>query len=188
VANAFIKAQRVVTTALGMLEREITLPALVWRDAAGSFVGAANDTISIRIPSYATARTRALRGGRPITLDNLDETKVDVTLNTDVYKAVAVTDEEMTLDIADFGVQVLTPIVHAVARGVEDSLESTMTSATYETNVTLNASDPYLGIVEARKALNDSFVPMSDRFLAIGFQRRRGVPEVGSLVEVRLDG
>lgn len=167
-ANEFIKAQKVVRTILGMLEREITLPALVWRDAGGSFVGVANDTISLRVPAYTTSRTRTLRGGRPITLDNLTETKVDVTLDTDVYKAVAITDEEMTLDIVDFGTQVLTPVVHSVARGVEDSLADTISGADYETVVDLDEADPYLGIVDARLALNNANVPTGGRFLAVG--------------------
>ena len=84
-ANSFIKAEQIVRTALGLLEREIVLPRLVWLNAAGDFKGAKNDTISIRLPAYTTARTRALRGGRPITMDELEETKVDVTLDTDVY-------------------------------------------------------------------------------------------------------
>lgn len=167
-ANAFIKAEQVIRTALGMLEREITLPALVWRDAGGSFKGAKDDTISIRLPAYVNARTRALRGGRPITVDSLTETKVDLTLDTDVYKAVAITDEELTLDIVDFGVQVLTPVVHSVARGVEDSLATTLTDADYEVTVTLDENDPYLGIVDARIALNNANVPMGQRFLAVG--------------------
>lgn len=166
--NSFIKAEKVVRTALGMLEREITLPALVWRDAGGDFRGVKDDTISLRIPAYTNARSRVLRGGRPITIDNLTETKVDVTLDTDVYKAVAITDEELTLDIVDFGVQVLTPVVHAVARGIEDSLADTITGANYEVSVDLDESDPYLGIVDARIALNNANVPMGGRFLAIG--------------------
>lgn len=167
-ANEFIKAEKVVRTVLGMLEREITLPALVWRDAGGSFAGAANDTISLRVPAYTTSRTRTLRGGRPITVDSLTETKVDLTLDTDVYKAVAITDEEMTLDIVDFGVQVLIPVVHAVARGVEDSLAITITDADYETTLALAEDDPYLGIVDARIALNNANVPPGGRFLAVG--------------------
>jgi coat protein Gp5 len=166
--NVFIKAEKVVRTALGMLEREITLPALVWRDAGGSFKGASNDTISIRLPAYVNARSRVLRGGRPITLDTLAETKVDITLDTDIYKAVAVTDEEMTLDIEDFGLQVLTPIVHSVARGVEDSLGDTLVAADYEVTIPMDDADPYLALVDARTALNNARVPRGNRFLAVG--------------------
>jgi hypothetical protein len=167
-ANEFIRAETVIRTALGMLEREIVLPRLVWRDAVPSFRGAKDDTVSIRVPAFTTARTRVLRGGRPITVDNLAETKVDITLDTDVYKAVAVTDEEMTLDIADFGAQVLQPVVAAVARGVEDSLSDTMNAASYETEITLNEDDPYVSLIDARTALNKANVPMGGRFLAVG--------------------
>lgn len=167
-ANVFIKAQKVVNTALGLLEREITLPALVWRDAGGSFVGVANDTITIRIPAYANARTRVLRGGTPITMDSVDETSVNVTLDTDVYKAIAATDEEMTLDIVNFSDQILMPAVRSVARGVEDHLATTMVNATYENEVDLDDADPYKGLVDARQALNDAFVPAGQRFLAVG--------------------
>ena len=37
--STFLKAERVVATALGLLLREITLPAYVWRDAVGDFAG-----------------------------------------------------------------------------------------------------------------------------------------------------
>jgi hypothetical protein len=151
-----------------MLEREIVLPALVWRDAGGDFRGVANDTISLRVPAYVVARTRALRGGRPITIDELTETKVDVTLDTDVYKAVSITDEDLTLDIVDFGAQVLTPCVHAVARGCEDALATTIGGATYEHEVAYDPDDPFLAILAARRKLNDSFVPAGGRALACG--------------------
>jgi hypothetical protein len=168
VANEFILPAKVVFAALGLLEREITLPALVWSDAFANFQGNRNDTITLRIPAYTTARTRTLRGGAPIVIDDLDETSVDVTLNTDIYKAVGVTDAEMTLDIADFGMQVLEPATHAVARGLEDVLAAAMESATYETDVTVNPADPYPAFVEARKALSKANVPMGQRFMAVG--------------------
>src|SRR5690606_34951668 len=43
-----IKPEVVVSAALGILSREVVLPALVWRDAGGDFAGAKDDTISIR--------------------------------------------------------------------------------------------------------------------------------------------
>lgn len=174
-ANTFIKGTRVVGQALGILEREIVLPALVWRDAGGSFQGAAGDTISLRVPARTQARTRSLRGARPttsegagiITLDDLTETKVDVTLDTAVYSAVPITDEELTLDIADFGAQIAEPQVRAVAEGVENAVAAEMTGATYANTITMSG-DPYDAIVDARVALNKANVPMTERFLVIG--------------------
>jgi hypothetical protein len=176
VANSFQKATRIVNTALGLLEREIVLPALVWRDAGGDFAGAAGDTISLRVPARTQARTRTLRGTRTaasegtgiITMDELAETKVDVTLDTDVYSAVPITDEELTLDISDFGQQILLPQVRGVAEGVENAVAAEMVGATYATNLTVSGTDPYDTMVDARVAMNKANVPLTDRYLVIG--------------------
>lgn len=175
-ANTFIKGTRVVGQALGLLEREIVLPALIWRDAGGSFQGAAGDTISLRVPARTQARTRTLRGARPttsegagiISMDDLAETKVDVTLDTAVYSAVPITDEELSLDIEDFGMQIAEPQIRAVAEGVENAVAAEMTGATYATTLTLDTTFPYRTIVDARVAMNKANVPMTERYLVVG--------------------
>lgn len=175
-ANSFVKATRVAAAALGLLEREIVLPGLIWRDAGGDFAGAAGDTVTLRVPATTKARKRALRGSRPtasegdgiITMDSLSETTVDVTLDTDLYNAVAVTDEELTLDIVDFGQQVLAPQVRAIAEGAEDAVVDEMLGATYATTLSLDMTDPYKTAIDANTALNKAKVPRTDRFLVVG--------------------
>ena len=175
-ANTYLKAERIAAAALGLLEREIVLPALVWRDAGGSFRGAQGDTISIRVPARTTARTRPLRGTRPtasegegiITMDELTETKVDVTLDEAIYSAIPITDEELALDITSFGQQILAPQVRAVAEGLENKLAAQMTSADYATTLTLDTSDPYNTLVDARVQMNKDNVPMSGRTAVVG--------------------
>lgn len=166
----FIKAEKVVATALGLLLREITLPALVWRDAGGDFAGAKNDTISIRLPAYAPARTRALRSGAARTKDTIHERKVDVTLDTDVYKDIGISDEELTLDIADFGAQVLNPVLIGVAQELENQVAAEITGASYENTIAHNTStdDPYETAVAARAYLNNAYVPMAGRVIVAG--------------------
>jgi hypothetical protein len=167
----FIKAEKVVRTALGLLLREITLPAYVWRDAVGDFTGAKNDTISIRLPAFAPARTRSLRSGTPLTIDELFERKVDVTLDKDVYKRVNIDDETLTLDIEDFGVQVLNPIMVGVGEGLEQQLADEVTGATYENTISFveSTDDPYSDVaVAARKFLNGASVPFAGRVIAAG--------------------
>jgi len=168
VANSFIKAEQVISQMLGVLERETVLANLVWKDPIPSFVGAKNDTVSIRLPAYTSARTRVMRSGTAITVDELDETKVDVTLDTHVYKAIGVTDEEMTLDIVDFGQQITAPAMNSVVRKVDDTLADEMSGATYEVEEIVDEEDPYPAIVRARIALNNASVPASGRALAIG--------------------
>ncbi len=175
-ANTYLKAERIAAAALGLLEREIVLPALVWRDAGGSFRGAAGDTISIRVPARTTARTRPLRGTRPtasegegiITMDELTETKVDVTLDEAIYSAIPITDEELALDISSFGQQILAPQVRAVAEGLENKVAAQMIDADYATELTLDMDDPYNTLVDARVQLNKDNIPMSGRTAVVG--------------------
>src|SRR5690349_12712841 len=95
---------------LGVLERDSVLAQFTWRDLqADRFKGAKNDTVTLKVPAYTTARTRTMRSTTAIILDDLTETSVDVKLDTHVYKALRVTDEEMTLDIVNFGEQVTAP-------------------------------------------------------------------------------
>lgn len=178
-ANTFVKAQKITATALGLLQREIVLPQLVWMDAttASDWVGNAGDTVSIRVPARTTARTRALRQARGtasegegiITMDNLVETKVDVTLDQAIYSAVPTTDEEETLDIVSYGAQILTPMVRAVAEGAENKIAKVMQNATYATTISsISASNTFEKMVDARQALNEANVPMTERYVVLG--------------------
>jgi len=198
VANSFIKPERIAAQALGLLEREIVLPALMWRNAGGDFAGAAGDTITIRVPARTTARTRVLRGARAyntsvtsadgttdtnvagagiITMDELTETSVDVTLDTDVYNAIPITDEELTLDITDFGRQIAEPQVRAIAEGVENAVVAEMTGAPFHPDHQLyfdpeatatTGVGPYDALVDARVLLNKANVPRNERYLVVG--------------------
>lgn len=168
--STFIKATKVAGQVLGALERELMLAARVWRDADADFTGAKDDTVSIRVPAYAAGRTRNVRNGGTITVDDLTETKVDVVLATDAYKAVKISDAAMSLDITDFGQQVSGPVVRAVARKVEDVVATAITTATYPASrqIELNTAKPYSTVVAARKLLNDAKVPFGGRSLMVG--------------------
>lgn len=172
-ANTFIKPTVVNRTAIGLLLREVVLPHIVWTNGIGDFAGAYQDTITIRIPARATARKRALRGtggARTITLDTLTEDSIAVQLTDDVYSAVPVTDEELTLDITDFGVQILAPQVRAVVEQLENDIAAMIQGASYETTVHAGtaAGDTWIAYVRARKALNMADVPMAGRTLVGG--------------------
>ena len=167
-ANNFIKAERVVRTALGLLERQVTLPRLVWRDAAGDFRGAKNDTITIRLPAYSEANSRALRSGANRSKTTLTEVPVNVSLDTNLYNVVDILDEELTLDIENFDRQITLPVISGIARGIENQLVTEMSGATYQHTQTIDPDAPHVAIAAARRDLNDSNVPMDGRALAVG--------------------
>jgi hypothetical protein len=169
--NEFVKSEQFAALTLGMLERELILPRLIWLNGFGDFAGAKDDTISIRVPGRLTARTRQLRAtgsDRNIIMDTLTEQKIDVTLTTDVYSAVPCTDEELTLDIPNFGVQILAPQVRAVAEGMELAVADEFRSAPYTFTIVVDPAKTHDSFVDARKALNDENVPFGERVLVVG--------------------
>ncbi len=171
-ANTFLKPTVINRMALKLLEREIVLPRLVWNYADAEFRGAYNDTVTLRLPAVLASREYEFRNtrGSDIVVDDLTETSVPVVLDKDIYSAVAITDEQLTLDIIDFAEQVLSPQVKAVARGLENLIATTMNASTYGTslNFTDSSNSLWSTLVSARQALNDENVPREGRILVVG--------------------
>jgi hypothetical protein len=169
VAHNFLKLTVIVRTALGLLQREIILPALVWRDAVPDFAGAQGDNGHPAGAGPAQGPPGgAARRTNPVNTDDVRETAVDVRLDTHVYQAVAVTDEDLTLDIAGFGSQVLMPQIRAVAEDVEDQVAAEMVGANYATTIALDEVKPEDTLADARVTLNKANVPMGQRYAVLG--------------------
>lgn len=171
-ANEFIKAQQIVDAAALLLQREIVLPRLVWTQPSASFVGALDDTITLRVPAVREARTRTMRSATALVADDLAETSVPVTLDTHVYDLLNITDEQLTLDITNFARQVLAPQMRAVAEGMENVIAAALDGATLagaDQTISMGGSDePFDVAIDARTALNALNVPRSERVLVLG--------------------
>lgn len=169
-ANVFVKPVQVANAALGLLVPQLGVTNYMWRNSAlESGPLGVGDAVTLRLPAYSgSARTRALRSGGPLVMDGLSQRKLSFALTTDVYKGINVTDEELTLDIVDFGREILEPQTDAVAREVTDLAVSTMTGATYQHEFTMDRENPIGALLQARQALNLANVPASERVLAVG--------------------
>ncbi|MEU7636558.1 P22 phage major capsid protein family protein [Streptomyces sp. NPDC039016] len=189
-ANSFLKSEKIAAMALGLLEWEMILSRLVWTNGGFDFTGAKNDTVTIRIPATTTAREYEWRNDRSsdIVLDELAEDYTTVQLNKDIYSAIAVTDEELTLDIRDFGSQVLQPQVNAVAKAIDTGVASMIEGANYANTVTVDEADPWLGIVDARATLNKANVPTEGRTILMGADVETALLKSGRINDVSKSG
>lgn len=173
-AHTFLKPEQIVNAGLGMLVDQLLLARLVTRKAGSDFVGAKDDTITIRIPAITEAREYAWRNDRssPIVTDELTEYSLPVTLNKDPYSAIGITDEELTLDIVSFSEQVLKPQISAVATKLDGYVGTLMATGTdYQTTLEVDEdADDFFNdlVIPARKALNIQNAPTVGRVLVLG--------------------
>lgn len=168
---ALLTAQGISSLAVALLTRSIVLPATVSRVPGGEFAGANGDTITIRVRQPRAAQVQATPGAA-INFSQINETPVDVSLRH-LYDAVHVTDEELSLQLEDFGRQVLEPQVRAIAIGGEDELATAMNNVvsdetldTSQADATAQAEETDRVVKLARETLSAADVPSGNRFLA----------------------
>lgn len=195
-AHAFLKPETLVNASLGVLERDLVLLALTWRDAEANFqgnVGPKGDKISIRVPGRMTIgrelpwRTK----NRQIITDDIREGSIDIQLDTYAYKAVDLLDEELTLDVEPFGQRVLAPMTQAVAELLENKVASEIRGAPYGETIEIAATGDralYNALIDARTYLNSNFVPRDGRVAVMGSNVEARALKDPTLVDVDRSG
>jgi hypothetical protein len=163
---AVLTAQGISSLAVSLLTRQLVLPMTASRIPGGEFAGDNGDTITVRVRTPRTARKQATPGAN-ITFDPVNETPVEVKLSH-LYDATFLTDEDLSLNLVDFGVQVTEPQTQAVAVGAEDELAAAMNAVTPDASFAAAATpaDTDAKILEARETLSSAKIPAGDRFLA----------------------
>lgn len=195
-AHEFLKAETLVNAALGLLPEEVVLPNLVWRDAETYYqgnVGPRGDEVIIRRPGKMTA-ARELEwrnANREIVTDDIKEGSHRIKLDTYLYKAVQLLREEQTLDIEEFGAQVLSPMVLSVAETAEQRIAEEIRGADY-TNRTIQVGTGeravYNALIDANKLLNQARVPRQGRVAMLGSELEARALKDPTLVDVDRSG
>jgi len=190
-ANVTIKAEHVIDGAELSLSREVVLPKLVWTDLTREdFIGAKDDTVTLRLPAVASATVRALRSTADVVFHELTETPVDVTLDKDVSVDLKASLVEQTLDLVPFTQRFVVPATKAQAIGVEDVIAGAFNTATPLDEVAWdgNANTIKGAIIKARQALNTANVPKTNRSLLVGANAEAEILEYLTSINASLGG
>ena len=154
--------------AIELLRRQLVLVNTVARVPAGEYSGPSGGTVTLAVPTPRTAREQRTRGAQ-ITYDPADETPVNITVKH-FYDAALLSDEELTLDLRNFGRQVLAPQVESVARAAEDQLADAMNGLTPDPSITWAAdADPDADratVLAIRERLTVNGCPPASRWVA----------------------
>ena len=170
-ANTFYTAEQVARVSLALVRGDLVLARTINRDYEADFGGGRGTVVNVRKPATLTARKRAIGATSAIVTDSLSESTVPVQMTDLVYSAVDVTDEDLSLNLEDFGRQVLAPQITAVAEEVEDTVFAAFQALT-ESNVAAvgayDAANPTAQFVSLREALRNRKVPASNLVAAVG--------------------
>lgn len=161
-SNNFLTPQIVAKEALMVLQSNLVMADLVHRDYSDEFVGV-GDTVSIRKPAKFVAKNFT---GQTMPQD-ITEGSVPVKLDRFRDVTVAVDAKQLSLDIADFSEQVITPAMQAIAQAVdEDLLCAALESAGYVKSGTQSPTD-LADIADLAKRMDLNKVPMQNRRLVL---------------------
>lgn len=193
-ANIFQKAEKIAAVGLGVLQRQIVLPNL-FRSRYGitDFKGAKGDVINVKRPPILRARDAGFRTRNALVMDDLIQARIQVPLNKYPYSGVQLSDEELTLDIENYGQEVTVPQARALAEDFEETVASVLAGATYVHSVAFKVGDAATGdprkvAIEARKKLNSSNVPAAGRYWIVGADVSAAIASFDKLLDVDTSG
>lgn len=160
-------AGKIAATALGLLLPDMVLARTVNRDFEAEYIGGVGNVVNVRRPLALTANSRNYGATSAITVDSITEPAVQpVTIAKQVYSAVSLTDEDLNMEIEDFGRQVLLPQTTAVAYACEKAIADEI-AALPGSGISWG-SDYVAAFADARKALRNMGVPAQNLVAAVG--------------------
>lgn len=172
-ANTFLTVKEIADEALATLYENTILKSLVHTDLTSEFTAKkVGNTIDIRKPAVFTANRFNRATG--IVLQDATESSIPVVLDKISDVSVPVTDEDMSMKIEDFGVQILTPAMEAIAQDVDLELFKlragiSQVAGTHASAVADGQTwDQPEVLIEAGRLLDSWAVPVQERYAVVG--------------------
>lgn len=164
-------APEAVATANVLTRDRLTLVRTMSRSFEANFGGGTGATVDVRYPASLLARRRNLHDATAITTDAITQGGTfPISLSDHVYSAVRLDDADLTLDITDFGRQVLAPQATAVAEDVERIALGVMQGVAETTDIAYDAANPLTALTTVRRRLRNLGLPAEGLYAAVGTQ------------------
>lgn len=177
----------VTNQALGILHWQTVFPRLLTRDIGVSGSLAVGDTVNVPVP--ATLLAKKFDRATGIEKQVITESKIPVKLS-DIYDvSVELTDEQVTLDLTNFGRQITRPAMLAIARQMEQLCVTLLKSTTTPVvEISRAKADTVGSFIDATAALNQEEVPLSGRYAVVGTTLAAALKKSNELLPVDTSG
>lgn len=168
-ANTLLTPSIIARQALASLYENMAMLPLVYTDLSREWgnQNAIGDTVNIRKP--ATFEARRFDRSAGIEIQNAAEGSVPVTLDTISDVSFAVTSEDLSLNIADFDEQLLSPAMEAIAQDVDRSILGLRSDVTQTVGVDegFEWNKPET-LIDAGRILDINKLPSNERYAVTG--------------------
>jgi|688.fasta_scaffold373754_2 hypothetical protein len=184
--NALITQQvgPVCSQALGLLHTQILLPSLLRFDTGVSGSLAVGDTVNVRKPASFAAK--AFNRATGIEIQDIVETTVPVKIDKIWDVSVALTAEQVTLSLTNFGQQVTYPATIALAEKAEALCIDILKTATLTADILV--ASPVQSLIDAVAILNANKVSMANRNIVVGTTMAAALKKSENLLRVDASG
>lgn len=162
VSNTLITPKAIAREALVRLQSSKVFAALFHTDYANEFQQK-GDTVTVRKPAVLTANEFST----DIVPQNVTEGSVDVKLDTIADVSVEVTSKEMSLDIVDFGTQVVEGAVLGIQELIDQKCAGLYLDIPYFAGTSGDSPDSLTDIAAGMVVLNRNKCPMNMRRMVI---------------------
>lgn len=168
-ANTILTPSVIAKQSLASLYETTQMLPLVYTDVSSEFgTKKIGNTVDIKKPAVFTANEFDRTNG--ITVQDITEGEIPVTLNKIADVSFGVTAEELTLDIESFDEQLLTPAMEAISQKIDRdliALKADITQVAGTTPTGFEWDKPEV-LIEAGRLLNIKNVPTAERRAVVG--------------------
>lgn len=182
-SNSFITPKAIAREALVRLASSRVFAGLVHTDYSSEFQKK-GDTVTVRKPAVFTADEFS----SSINPQAVNEGSVDVKLDTIADVSVDVTSKELTLDIEDFGVQILDGAVLAIQEKIDQKIAELYKDVPYYVGTSGTTPDGLDDLANAILVLNKNKVPSSMRRLVIDPNAHAKLIQLSAVVNAEKSG
>lgn len=162
--NNFLTVQEIAQESLMRLRNNLVFAGLVHRDYSNDFASF-GDTIQVKKPATFEAKDFVVDGSA--SAQSIEEDNVLVKLDKIADVTVDITSKELTMNIQDFGDQVIEGAMQALAQKVDSDLAALYKAIPYYSGTAGQDPSNLSHIANARKVLNVNKAPMGNRRLVI---------------------
>lgn len=171
-ANDFYTPEQAAVVAAKLIADDGMLSALVSKNYADDLMGGGKGgaPIGVTIPTTLIARERAIdETTAAIVLDEIKEERTVIQLDrVHDYSAVPLSEKDLTLDLTDFGTQVLAPQSAAIVDALEHKVATALLGLDVEDLGSIDPANPVAYFTKLRKVLRDRGVPQANLNVVVG--------------------